>query len=378
MADQILRVAILQPTVPLYRVSFFQELITLSQKMGVEIHIYAGQTPSSHVLRGDVPETDFVRILPTKEFRIWGRTIFVRSIKPVMQGDYALIVAEHALKNLETFALLIRRGHRRVAFWGHGKSYTKKVSLSHARLKGWLLRQGAWFFAYTQEGADAAVRLGFDSQRVTILNNSIDTAGLRESLESVTDQELRSFELAHGLVNRTALYIGALDSYKRISFLLDAAIRVHELDPRFRLLIGGSGVDRSRVEKFADAHKWVRYLGVLAGSEKSLALRAAQVMTVPGSIGLVALESLTAGIPIVTTNHEFHGPEFEYLESGVTAVVSQDNVTDFAKQVLQLMDDEGRRLALRAACLQSSQKFGTERMAENFIQGLEGALASSK
>jgi glycosyltransferase involved in cell wall biosynthesis len=74
----------------------------------------------------------------------------------------------------------------------------------------------------------------------------------------------------------------------------------------------------------------VRILGRLDGRAQALALRCADVLAVPEWIGLVAVDSLVAGVPLVSTDHPSHSPERDYLADGVTSVFSAHRVDDYA------------------------------------------------
>lgn len=369
------RVAIVQPWLPEYRKAFYELLQTEARAAGIVVDIFVGETPPEWRARGDTLTLSSVATLPTKRIRIGRRHLLYKSPKLIASGDYDLVVLEFAVRNLESYLLLMRLGRKRIAFWGHGKTYTKDIPAIQERLKFWLVKRGKWFLSYTQGGANAVIEQGFPAEYTTVLNNSIDTKELREQLTDVSDQSLRIFADVHGLLGHTALYLGALDTYKRIRMLLDAAERAHELDPSFRLLIAGNGDDRPMVEGFCKAHPWAVYIGAVTGREKALALRASQAIAIPGAIGLLALDSLVSGVPIVTTSFAHHGPEFEYLSPGDTVEVSPDDPDAFATALVRFLYDSDKRHRMAERCIAVSQQYSTEQMVSRFVIGLQGALA---
>ena len=156
-----IRVAIVQPAVPQYRVPFFTRLITDAEKDGIHIDVFAGKTPTEIRARGDASDSDFFHRLSTHELRIRRRSLFYKSTTPVLRGGYDLVILEHGVRNMETYELLIRLGGQRIAFWGHGRTYTKSVSLQQEWFKYWLGRRATWFFGYTERGVDAVVAQDF-------------------------------------------------------------------------------------------------------------------------------------------------------------------------------------------------------------------------
>lgn len=368
------RVAIVQPAVLQYRVPFFKRLIAAAKDEGIHIDVFAGETPTQIRDRGDSSDATFVRALGTRELTIHGRTIFYKSTAPILRGGYHLVILEHAVRNIETYELLARLTGRRIAFWGHGRTYTKDVSPRQEALKYWLARQANWFFGYTERGVDSVVEHGFPRKRTTVLNNAIDTASLRADLCTISDSDVVEFSGHHDLRGSTALYLGGIDSYKRIPFLLSSAVTAHGLCSDFRLLIAGDGSDRPLVEDFVARNAWASYLGAVFGRDKALALTAAQAVAIPGAIGLVALDSMVAGTPIVTTAFPHHGPEFDYLADGITAIVTTDNIACYAAGLTAFLSDRTRQKDLRARCLIEAEAYTLDLMVCRFLAGIKSAL----
>ena len=374
LMDRTRRVAIIQPAIPHYRVPFFTRVIAAAEEEGINIDVFAGQTPTEIRARGDFSDAAFVRSLSTHELKVRGRALFYKSPGPILRGGYDLVILEHAVRNIETYELLMRLRGRRIAFWGHGRTYMKVVSPGQEALKYGLARQATWFFGYTERGVNAVVEHGFPRNRTTVLNNSIDTAALRADLSSISDNDILDFSRHYDLRGSTALYLGGIDFYKRIPFLLESAVKSHELCSDFRLLIAGNGSDRPVVEDFVAMNPWASYLGTVHSRDKALALRAAQAVALPGAIGLVALDSMVAGTPIVTTDFPHHGPEFDYLADGVTAVVTTDSVASYAAGLVAFLGERPRQKAMSDRCRIEAQTYTLDRMVCNFLMGLTSAM----
>jgi glycosyltransferase involved in cell wall biosynthesis len=368
------RVAIIQPAVAHYRVPFFTRLIAAAEDEGIHIDVFGGEPPTEIRARRDFSNAAFVRALDTKELKIRGRAMFYKSTDPIIRGGYDLVILEHAVRNIETYELLVRLRGPRIAFWGHGRTYNKHVSPLQEALKYWLARQATWFFGYTGRGVDAVVEHGFPRNHTTVLNNAIDTAALRADLSNISDDDVVEFSRHHDLRGSTALYLGGIDFYKRIPFLLESAVTSHELCSDFRLLIAGNGSDRPIVEEFVSRNSWASYLGAVHGRDKALALRAAQAVAIPGAIGLVALDSMVAGTPIVTTDFPLHGPEFDYLADAITAVVTADSVASYAAGLVAFLEERPRQKEMSDRCRIESQTYTLDRMVCNFLSGLKSAL----
>lgn len=368
------RVAIIQPAVPQYRVPIFTRLIAAAEEQGIHIDVFRGATPSAMRAREDSGDATFARVLRTREWLVRGRALLYKSPAPVRRGGYDLVILEQAIRNIESYELLARMGRRRIAFWGQGRTYTKDASPLDEALKYWLTRRATWFFGYTQRGVDAVVEHGFPRDRTTVLNNTIDTSALQADLSAVSDTEVADFSRQHDLRGSTALYLGGLDTYKRIPFLLDSAAIAHEKCSDFRLLIAGNGSDRALVNEFVARNSWAIYLGGVRGRDKARALRAAQAVSIPGTIGLVAVDSLVAGTPIVTTDYQYHAPEFEYLVDGTTAVVTPNDEHSYANGLVAFLTDRPRQQEMSERCETEAHKYPPDHVVCSLLTGVKSAL----
>ncbi|MFC3573662.1 glycosyltransferase family 4 protein [Streptomyces yaanensis] len=296
------------------------------------------------------------------------------------------VVLEQALHNLEAFPLLLRQsvGHlarrrgRPVAFWGHGRTFTKPQN----RLETWgkevLTRRGAWFFSYTDEGAAHVASRGFPRERITVVQNSIDTAALSETCDRARSPGTTEFAEAEGLrrqhdltAGRTALFVGGLDAPKRIPFLLDTARRITEELPGFRLLVAGDGPARGLVEEAAARPgSGVIAVGRAVGRSVALLGAVSDIMLMPGRVGLCAVDSFALRTPIVTTAWPWHAPEFEYLADARNAVVSVDDPAAYATAVVTLLRDHKRLAALADACSRDASVYTVQNMAARFSKGI--------
>jgi glycosyltransferase involved in cell wall biosynthesis len=369
-------VAVVQPAVLQYSVPFFTRLIAAAREQGIHIDVFQGATPSAIRAREDSGDATFVRALRTREWTVRGTALFYKSPAPVWRGGYDLVILQQALRNIDSYELLARMGRRRIAFWGHGRTYTTFASPRQEALKLWLARRATWFFGYTQRGVDAVVEHGFPRDRTTVLNNTIDTGALQANLSAVSDTEVAEFSRQHDLRGSTALYLGGLDTYKRIAFLLDSAAIAHQKCSDFRLLIAGNGSDRPLVDEFVARNSWAIYLGAVYGRDKARALRAAQAVSIPGAIGLVALDSLVAGTPIVTTTYPYHGPEFDYLADGATTVVTRNDEHSYADGLVDFLTDRPRQQEMSERCQIEAQKYPLDHMVRSFLTGVRSALGS--
>jgi glycosyltransferase involved in cell wall biosynthesis len=178
-----------------------------------------------------------------------------------------------------------------------------------------------------------------------------------------------------------ALFVGGLYEQKRLRFLLRAGEEIARTDPRFQLIVIGSGPQEQLMRSAAERHDWLHYLGPRFGFDKAVALRAGRLLLIPGAVGLVAVDALVAGTPIVTTAGGPHGPEIDYVRDGDTGFVLPQDATpsSYARTVVDLMNarsDERDAIATRGAAI--GQRLTIEAMSERFCTGILHLLAAGR
>jgi glycosyltransferase involved in cell wall biosynthesis len=374
MRNETAKLLVISPWVTAYRVPFYDRFADGLAQHGVELSVASNAAPPSMARRGDLRGGRWARDVPTSWLTLGGREIPLRRVAAIMRGlQPDLVVVEQALRNLETYPLLARHaaGRYGVAMWGHGRSYVSTQSPSEAALKQWLTQQGDWFFAYTQAGADHVVRHGFPRARVSVLNNTIDTGQLQAELDGVEPQVLSAFRREHGLTpGRTALFLGGVDEKKGIGFLLESARIAGEMMPGFVLLIAGDGDSLQTAQEAQAGGVPVRVLGRADGHAKALALSAADLLAIPEWVGLVAVDALASGRPIVTTDHPSHKPEFDYLVLGETSVVATHQPAEYAGALVSTLGATERLAKMQTAARDAAPLYPLDYMVDSFVEGV--------
>ena len=369
------RLLVVQPYVPKYRVPLFDYLATELLSHGFEFRVAAATPVGEQSARVDAALPDSSAIpLRQHQLRLGQHSINIRHVSPIMR-DYRphLVIVEQAVKNLESWKLLIGRSRQPplVGLWGQGAPYSQRPHQIALRLRTEMTNRARWFFAYTQEGAAYIGRHGFPQDRMTILRNSTDTVRLREDLAKLTTVDVDSFRTTHSLIRgKTGLFLGGIDSRKGIDFLLRAVRQIQIDEPDFRLLVAGAGSEVELVGVAQTQGLAITYLGPLVGTEKALALAACDFLLIPQWVGLVATDALAAGKPIVTTHHYTHAPEFAYLDEGTSRLTAEHEVNAYSSLVRKLIRDPDRLQSMQTNCYEIGANFSIQLMGANFVRGI--------
>jgi len=361
------RLAIVQRYVPAYRVPFFQ---ALRHELGteVELTVIAGLPEGAQAKRGDATTHEWVTFAQARSVRVGSRRIYVTSTQAAWSHSDAVIVP-HQGTSLDTYSALLRRGKGlRVGVWGHIGQYVGPANRVDTLLEGWQLRAADHVFAYTLHGAEVASRAGVSADKVTTVMNSLDVQELVASVDAISETELDAFRHDHGIprdANVLAM-VGGLDASKRVLFVADTLDELHRRGSRVHIVVAGAG-DQAPLLDAAVERGQVTMLGYAVGRSKALAFRIAKGLIAPGRVGLLAVESLATGLPILTTRWPFHAPEYAYLHEGQSALVSANTVAEYAD--LLEMAATADRVARRP--------YPTlEQMTKNFAAGVRALLTN--
>ena len=360
--------------VPSYRIPFFRQLTQLGKSSGIEYVIASTSEFSGSDLFEEADSFLHIRLVGNF-YQIFGRSLDVLKVGQLSHG-VDLVISEHALKNLFAYRSLFMSRPTRFAFWGHGKTYTKSNTKFEEMLKNYLLCRGDWFFGYTAKGVDFAVEGGFDRSRTTIIQNSTDTLQLQKYMASQLEDRVELFKQEYQLSNsRVAVFIGSLEASKRLDFLFEASKKVKAAIPDFQLLVFGSGPLQNQVIEESTNFDFIKYCGPANSELKAIVSKFAEMILMPGRVGLISVDALTLGLPIITTKWKWHAPEFEYLQDGINSVISSDNIDEYSEEVIKLLNSDPRLTSLKNRCKIDSKKYSMEEMAQNFHAGVLKALS---
>jgi len=362
------RVIIVLPYVNTYRVSLLHSLHDELARRRIDLTVTVGAPSGRDHLRSDAAQ-DYPSVkLKQFQLRLGRRFVLLRyPPKGWLRAD--LVILEQAVKNLETYPIILVRKllGKKTALWGHGMTITEAQSSIQRKIQRWMLRTTDWLFAYTEQSAIRGITNGADRDAVTVLYNTFDTTELAEAISNTkngVDQNGRW----------VATYIGGLDESKRIDVLLRAAEQLYELDIRFLLTIGGHGSMEPDVRALANK-PWLEYLGTVGTTEKAALAARCRIMMIPGRVGLAAIDSFTMATPIVTMSWDYHAPEFEYLNNTNSVVVDGDEHA-YVAAIAELMSDQLRVDLLSSGAALSAKDYPLTRMRDSFANGIETATRS--
>jgi L-malate glycosyltransferase len=289
-----------------------------------------------------------------------------------------VITQENMILSNYPFIFKRRLAAKRMAFWGHGVSpRSQSTDSAGERWRSIWAKKADWWFAYTTKSVDALKLVGFPEERITNVNNAIDNAAFEQDMNNVTEAMLASIRAQCKLDQRSVvgLYCGALYEEKRLDLLVAAADLIHQCNPDFRLVVIGAGAKAEFIQEAFRTREWATAVGLKSGVEKAAYFKLAHVILNPGLIGLIALDALCVGLPIITTGGDtHHSPEVAMLESGLTGYFPEPTPQAYAQTVIDLLADKQRYIKSCEAALKAAKQYTIENMVQCFADGVEACL----
>lgn len=311
-----LRLGVIQPYVPRYRVPFFDSVAQQLKGHGIELTVLAPDPldPTQRARRDASTGSWHLRTQGRRWRSLIGPDFYRYSTRADTEG-FDAVVAPAAATAIDSLREVLS-GSRPVGLWGHIANYTNEPNRIDVAIEGWMYRRASQVLAYTESGARKAIGMGVDPSRVTTLNNTLDGSALEAARVSITAQESEEFRRKYGLQGKTCFsVIGGLDASKRIDSLVDLLRRLESF-PHLHFIVAGEGEEKHQLEP-AVARGQVTLLGYADDHTKAHMANVSEAILNIGRIGLIAVDALVLQTPIITDLHYVaHAPEWDYLHEG--------------------------------------------------------------
>jgi glycosyltransferase involved in cell wall biosynthesis len=368
-------VSIIQRQIPHYRSAFFSELYRQAKGSGFDVTVYSGSPPE-----GDLAKDYQYKVLPLKALRQGKKgPCWIAGLGSAIHGSY-IVIAPQELQCLNVPVLWANRKRlcRYWIWWGHGYNFQARsrqswLSPLQESVKNFMTRRGDGLITYTLSGAEYWRGRGMQGDRVVAYLNTLDVEGLREAGARVTDEQLDRVKQQLALEEkRILLFSGRLYEAKKIDFLLEAFALLQQDRRDVALLILGDGPDKAKLEGLANELKLrhVHFLGEENNPERaSVYFKLADMLVIPGLVGLAIVHGFAYGLPIVTTEHDFHSPEIEYLSPN-TGLITDHDPRRYALAILRIIDDVKQLGSMRMAAEKQADVLSLKASGKRFAKAI--------
>jgi phosphatidylinositol alpha-mannosyltransferase len=170
---------------------------------------------------------------------------------------------------------------------------------------------------------------------------------------------------------RNILFVGRFEKRKGAKYLLRAIPTIRERYPDTRFILVGEGGLKRGFERFVEKQGWqdVVFVGRVSAEELPRYFASAHVFCAPSiggeSLGVVLLEAMASGVPVVASNIEGYATVITHGLNGLLAPPRDSLALSMA--ICRLLEDEPLRRRLVEAGLQTSQQYAWPRIARRVV-----------
>jgi phosphatidylinositol alpha-mannosyltransferase len=172
----------------------------------------------------------------------------------------------------------------------------------------------------------------------------------------------------------TILFIGRHETRKGLAVLLEA---IEHLDIAVQVWVAGDGPDSPRLRQLSASDGRIEWLGRISEAEKMARLRAASVLCAPSlggeSFGVVLLEAMAAGTPLVATSIEGYLTVATHQLDAL--LVPPGDAAALAQAIGRILEEPGLGAGVAAAGRQRAASLSMDALAQWYIGVYDEALS---
>ena len=177
---------------------------------------------------------------------------------------------------------------------------------------------------------------------------------------------------------RTILFVGRLHPLKGVNYLIEAMSAIIRKNPKVKLLLVGDGEERQNLGNLVidqGLSKCVTFIGQIPNEKVSQYMAASDVFVLPSlseGFGVVNLEAMACGLPIVATNV---GGIPEIVKDGENGfLVEPENSVEIAEKVLMLLENDDLRRQISQNNLHKIRNYSWEAAVDKLEKVYQGVL----
>jgi len=220
---------------------------------------------------------------------------------------------------------------------------------------------------------------GAPAERIAVVPCGVDL-----DLFAPMDKEFARRRLGLRSTERIILFVGRIEPLKGIDILIDAAAQLHDDENFAVLIVGGDARAREQIEALraqaaalgVDHH--ISFVGAVEHHELPLYYNAADVCVVPShyeSFGLVAVESMACGTPVVASRV---GGLTTTIADGETGYLIPWRCAEpFVERLELLLDNDELRASFGRAGREAVERFRWSHVADAVAALYDGVLAAA-
>lgn len=351
MINSVQRVLVYYFAFPHYRRAILDAMMEMATREDdLEIEFAAGVRSKANIEVLSRTQFPAMRELSTISVGAvqWQRGIF----RHASSSRFKAVVLGPSIASPTTLAILVLRRvcGRRSYLWGQcGRPGDRSLRRYAQEL---LNRLADAVLVYGEAEARAATELGLDPRRVRVVHNANEQNTEAASQGDRLYEEVRcKFEAAKEDGCLSLLYLGRLVPEKRVACVLDASrILLHDF-PKLEMHVVGGGSELEILRaRYPDSHVFF-HGAVYSREELQRHMQRATMVCSPYHMGLLAIDALRAGIPVLLPNNPMNASEVEALTPDVNARVFRagdaEAIAQSAREFIDVFPSVDREVFVR-------------------------------
>lgn len=266
-------------------------------------------------------------------------------------------VDPHIVSSIFYFIFFKVIGYK-VSWWGHGKLGNGLVG----KVRFFLFKLSYRIIVY---GNNAEVLLNPKlKNKVRIIGNTMNWEDYKEVNENINKKN----DSKEGI---KLLFTGRIVPSKKLHVLLEACSK---LKIKYKLVVIGKGEHTKKYKMYSDKkHLNVKFNGEIYGKEVKDLMNWADVMVIPGKVGLSLVHAYGNNLPVIMHDSlDLHSPEYEIHTMNESFLFKKDDSSNLANKINDifsgnLIQEESKN------CKESILKYGyfPDVVATKFLNSLK-------
>jgi len=246
-----------------------------------------------------------------------------------------------------------------------GESLARKIYLFiYLRI----VKRAKLIYGYNSGSRDYFISLGICSDKIIVLNNTVDTKTIRNIIERADTSIPSDVASFYSNEKTYIIFVGSLLPTKNIE---DFVKIMKNLDDNYHLLIIGSGTNEYELQ-LKDLFKGVNhtFLGYKRQEELTYYYKTASFCILPGLGGLAINQAMAFGVPVICTKAD--GAERDLILDDINGYIYKD-IDDLTNYVKSKTKDDWYLMGKNAKDTLYS-RFTIEQQTVDFIGGINQIL----
>jgi glycosyltransferase involved in cell wall biosynthesis len=269
---------------------------------------------------------------------------------------------------------------KKTLMWTHGFLRSEKG------LKDWLrsmfYKLPDALLLYGNRAKNILIDKGFPANSIYVINNSLNYSVQRNIRETLTEDKIEEYRNKNFKHADWPILIatGRLTDYKKIDYVVQAAIKLKNKGRDVNVLIVGDGPCKVKIKKLIEEGN-IHDRVVLYGEcydENILGplISMSDICVIPGAIGLTCMHSLVYGTPVITNNRlDYQNPEVEAIKVGINGdLYEYGKIDDLVNKIDRWLKQDKSKNEIKKSCQLVIDKYYTPKYQKTMIEKAVNSL----